>query len=252
MGSPFGNNNSSTSGGIAQAWLTFVQTNLSGQIILLVAVAVVGAILFGLRYLLRQRRLFNLPLVTGVLLAFLLVSSSGWWINVAQAQSTQTTASVSGFPGGPGGGMGSGQTNQQLIQYLEANQGDYKYLVAVSNSQSAASIIIETGLPVMSIGGFTGSDKTITSTAQLQEMIANHTVRYFMLGGGGGPGGGSTVVSEYVQQNCQLVDSSLYSTSSASSSGSGTTTGNATTATDGARAGGGFGGQQQQLYVCGG
>lgn len=242
-GSPFGNTASNSSGGIAQEWLTFVQTNLSGQILLLLAVAGVGVLVLGLRFLLRRPRFISLPLVTGVLLAFFLVSSSGWWINVAQAQSTaQTSRTADGFNGGPNGG--SGQTNLQLIQYLVANQGDYKYLVAVSSSQSASSIIIETGLPVMSIGGFTGSDKTITSTTQLQEMLANHTVRYFMLGGGGGPGGGSSVVTQYISQNCTAVDTTLYSASSASSTGSSTTP-----AIDGIRAPGGFGGQQQ-LYVC--
>jgi 4-amino-4-deoxy-L-arabinose transferase-like glycosyltransferase len=242
MGSPFGGfGSTSSSAGIAQAWLTFVQDNLGGQLYIVAGVVAAGVVLLGLRFLLRQRRLFNPSVLVGVLLALFLVSSSGWWINVAQAQSTQTTSAFSS-QNGFGGRMGEGQTDQQLIQYLEANRGDYKYLVAMSSSQSAAPIIIQTGLPVMSIGGFTGSDKTITSTAELEEMIANHTVRYFMLGGGGGPGGGSSVVSQYVQQNCKVVN---YSSTTSTSS----TTTSTTPTTDG-RSMGGFGGQQQ-LYVCG-
>jgi hypothetical protein len=246
MGGPGGGfDRNSSSSGIAQEWLTFIQNNLGGQLMLLGMLAVAGGVLFGLRYLLRNHRFFNRPALAGVLLALFLASSSGWWINVAQAQTTST--GVSRFDGGR---MGEQQANQTLVHYLETNQSDYKYLVAVSSSQSAAPIIIETGLPVMSIGGFTGSDKTITSTAQLEQLIANHTVRYFLLGGGGGPGGGSSVVSQYVQQKCTLVDSSQYS-SSASSSGTSSATGSSDGRSNGFGAMGGFGGQQQ-LYVCGG
>jgi 4-amino-4-deoxy-L-arabinose transferase-like glycosyltransferase len=234
---------SSNTQGTAQSWLSFVENNLSGQLLVVAVVVVIGAVLLGLGYLLRQRRLFNMPVVTGLLLAFLLVSSTGWWVGVAQAQTSQISANRSSMLDGNGGGMGGGeQVDSKLLSYLEANQGDYEYLVAVSSSNSAAPIIIQTGKAVMSLGGFAGNAKTITTTAEVEQLVSSHTVRYFMLGGGMGGGNQSSVVSQYVQQNCKVVDSSAYSTTSTSSSSTSTST----------QSRDGFGGQQQQqLYVCG-
>jgi len=248
--SPSGNGGmgGSSNQGNSQNWLTFIENNLSGQLLVVAVVVVIGAVLLGLGYLLRHRRLFNMPVVTGLLLAFLLVSSTGWWVGAAQAQTSQTSAASSGFPGGNGGGgMGGGdQTDSKLISYLETNQGDYEYLVAVTSSTTAAPIIIQTGKPVMSLGGFLGSAKTITTTAEVEQLVSNHTVRYFMLGGGNGGGGNqSSVVSQYVQQNCKVVDSSAYSTTTTASSSTTSESNSSTQSRDG------FGGQQQQLYVCG-
>jgi 4-amino-4-deoxy-L-arabinose transferase-like glycosyltransferase len=149
--------------------------------------------------------------------------------------------------------MGQDQnTDQKLVQYLLANQDSYEYLVAVSSSNSASSLILATGQPVMSLGGFTGSDKIITSTAQLQQLIANHTVRYFLTGGNmGGGGGQNSVVTQYVENTCQAVDSSLYSSSTATSTAGASQTG-ATGSSSSSNSPGGFGGQQSaQLYMCG-
>ncbi|NWJ44268.1 MAG: glycosyltransferase family 39 protein [Chloroflexi bacterium] len=234
---------SSSSGAIPQAWLTFVGKNLSGQLILLAIVVGALLVVFGLRNLLRQQRWFNRPVISGVLLVMLLLGSTGWWINAAQAQTTTNTSAFSGqgMPFG-GGAPGQGQANSVLVQYLVANQGDYKYLVAVADSNSASSYIIETGKPVMSLGGFSGSDNIVTSATQLEQMIANHTVRYFLLGGNGGRGG-NTQVTQYVQQKCTVVSSSQYSGSGSNtsqSSGGGISF-------DGIKIMGG----SEQLYVCG-
>lgn len=229
--------------GIAQAWLDFVKNNLSGQLLLALVIVVVAALLVGIRFLLRKfqvkRQFLNLPVVSGVLLALFLLSSTGWWINVAHAQTSQTTQRNFGGPGGFGGGnFGGAGSNNGLLQYLEANQDGYKYLLAVSNSNSAAPLIIETGKPVMSLGGFLGSDRIITSTQQLQELVASHTVRYFQLGGGGR--GGSSQITQWVQQNCQAVASSQYSSAGSNSPGR-----------NGGNFGfGGFGGGGS-LYMCG-
>jgi 4-amino-4-deoxy-L-arabinose transferase-like glycosyltransferase len=92
--------------------------------------------------------------------------------------------------GGFGGGSQSNTTDAALIKYLEVNQGGTKYLVATSSSNSADAIILETNKPVMALGGFSGSDPILT-TAQLQALIKNGTVRYFLLGSSGGGGTGA-------------------------------------------------------------
>src|SRR4029077_8643887 len=97
-------------------------------------------------------------------------------------------------------------------------------LVAVPSSNSAASIILATNQPVMSLGGFTGSDPILT-TSQLAALVANGTVRFFMVDGGGGGGGGDQgSLLSWITQNCTAVPSSAWqstTTSSSSNSSSG-------------------------------
>src|SRR5205807_2622807 len=63
-----------------------------------------------------------------------------------------------GFAGGPGSFGPATNVDRALISYLEAHKQNAKYLVATFGSQSSAPIIIATGEPVMTIGGFSGSD----------------------------------------------------------------------------------------------
>ncbi|HRF97858.1 MAG TPA: hypothetical protein PLZ51_21770, partial [Aggregatilineales bacterium] len=50
------------------------------------------------------------------------------------------------------------QNSQALIEYLQANIGDEKYLIAVPSSQGASQIVLQTDINVMFLGGFSGSD----------------------------------------------------------------------------------------------
>ncbi len=151
--------------------------------------------------------------------------------------------------GGPGD-----QVDTALVRYLEAHQGNAKYLVATASSMSASSIIITTGKAVMALGGFSGSDKILT-TQQLARLVANGTVHYFLVqsggpgggapsastlsqlpasmrariaerggfGGNGGPGGNSAL-TQWVTTHGAIVPSSQYETSSASAGGFGQAT----------------------------
>ena len=109
-------------------------------------------------------------------------------------------ANGGGFGGAPARGSALDQANSQLIAYLEAHQGTATYLFATLSSQTAAPYIVATGKPVMTLGGFSGSDQILTLD-QLQALIRAGTVRYFLVSGdggfGGGPGGGGS--------NAQLV-----------------------------------------------
>jgi 4-amino-4-deoxy-L-arabinose transferase-like glycosyltransferase len=126
------------------------------------------------------------------------------------------SATTGAFGGGQnrGGGDGMGQLDTQLLQWLIANQGSAKYLVAVSSSQQADAIIIQTGLLVMATGGFSGSDPILTADL-LAQLVANGAVRYFLVGGGG-PGGGfgrdgaGFSVTSWVQQHGTLVSASTW------------------------------------------
>jgi 4-amino-4-deoxy-L-arabinose transferase-like glycosyltransferase len=135
------------------------------------------------------------------------------------------------------GGGGGGAVSKQLIAYLEAHRDGATWLVAVRGSDAAAAIILQTGgIPVMAMGGFSGSDPAPT-LAQLKQYVQEGKLRYVLTGGAGGfgGGGGGTVssVTSWVEQNCTAVPASAYgATTSANAS---------TTATTGA----------QTLYHCG-
>jgi 4-amino-4-deoxy-L-arabinose transferase-like glycosyltransferase len=93
-----------------------------------------------------------------------------------------------GMAGGAGGIAGAA-----LVDYLLANQGSARWIVAVDGSQGAAAIQLAAEQPVMSMGGFTGGDPTPTLD-QLRAYVSAGELRYVLLanGGGGpnGPGGG--------------------------------------------------------------
>jgi len=86
----------------------------------------------------------------------------------------------------------SDSSNLKLIQFLEANKKNEKYLVAVPSAMTYASdLILKTDEPVMTIGGFSGSDKIIT-LEQFKQLIAEGAVRYAVVSSGGHMGGNST------------------------------------------------------------
>jgi 4-amino-4-deoxy-L-arabinose transferase-like glycosyltransferase len=86
----------------------------------------------------------------------------------------------------------SQSNNSKLIQFLEVNKKNEKYLVAVPSAMTYASdLILKTGDPVMTIGGFSGSDKIIT-LEEFKQLVADGDVRYAVVSGGGSMGGGST------------------------------------------------------------
>jgi 4-amino-4-deoxy-L-arabinose transferase-like glycosyltransferase len=88
-----------------------------------------------------------------------------------------------GPPAGAPGGTGGGDASQaQLINYLQANRGGARFLLAVPSSMSASSIIIQTGEPVMALGGFSGGDPILTEQ-QVAQDVTDNTVRFFLLSG---------------------------------------------------------------------
>jgi hypothetical protein len=101
-------------------------------------------------------------------------------------------AGALGTNGGPPGGNGvgpGGRANPELVAYLLANRRGSLYLAATINANEAAPLILATGVPVMSLGGFSGTDPILTAD-QLRERVRAGEVRFFVLGGGpGGPGG---------------------------------------------------------------
>jgi hypothetical protein len=121
-----------------------------------------------------------------------------------------------GTSGGPGnGGFGGGQggsLDTATLDYLVANQGAAKWIVAVSDATSASQIELSTGRSVMSMGGFTGSDNALT-LERLQQLIASGDLRFLSTGGGGGGQSGSSSITAWVTSACTAVSVSGATTS---------------------------------------
>ena len=66
-----------------------------------------------------------------------------------------------------------------IMDYLLANTDSDSYLLATVNARSAAPYILETGRPVLTFGGFSGSDQVIDA-AGVAEMVANGELRYIL------------------------------------------------------------------------
>ena len=99
-----------------------------------------------------------------------------------------------------------------LIDFLTKNNTGQKFLAAVPSSQYAEEIILKTGQPVMSVGGFLGSDSILTAES-LAEMVRDGEVRYYLLADGG-MRGGSGEVAQWVRENGTEVDAVVWNGSS--------------------------------------
>ena len=114
----------------------------------------------------------------------------------AYSVATMVQAHGGGDPAaGPSGdgmaGNGFGSADSTVVDYLVANQGSARWIVAVNGSQSAAALQLAAQEPVMSMGGFTGGDPAPT-LAQLKAYVASGRLRYVAVGGeaiGRGPNG---------------------------------------------------------------
>ncbi|TLS44722.1 hypothetical protein FE633_17890, partial [Streptomyces montanus] len=123
------------------------------------------------------------------------------------------TGRPGGMAGGAAGGPGGG-ADAEMIAYLKKHRDGAKWLVAVSGSQSAAQLIVSSREPVISMWGWTGTDKAMTLT-KLKELVKKGELHYVMLGGGMDGGGGrggsdstSAEVTAWVQKNGTDVEAS--------------------------------------------
>jgi len=129
-------------------------------------------------------------------------------------------------PGGLGaagvGGPGQTTVSSALKKALEDDAGHYRWVAAVSGSQTAASLELGTGgEPVMAIGGFNNQGGNL-SPAQFKTYVEKGEIHYYIASGGGGagpggggfpgggPGGGtdassSSAISSWVKANFKSV-----------------------------------------------
>jgi 4-amino-4-deoxy-L-arabinose transferase-like glycosyltransferase len=129
------------------------------------------------------------------------------------------------------GGPNSG-ANEELLDYLQENTQEVKYMVAVPSSQQGASLVLETGRPVLYMGGFGGQDRVV-SAADLDQMVADKELRYVLYGQGQI---GQEDIVNWLDESCFVIQQF-----------------EANAAADGSRnnmGGSGPGGQALSLYMC--
>jgi 4-amino-4-deoxy-L-arabinose transferase-like glycosyltransferase len=134
-----------------------------------------------------------------------------------------STFGASQIPGG-GAGAGGGPTavSSALKKALKSDASSFRWVAAVSGSQTAASLELGTGgEPVMAIGGFNNQGGNLT-LAQFKAYVAKGEIHYYIgssNGGGGGigpggaaagPGGGtgassSSTIASWVKANFKSV-----------------------------------------------
>jgi 4-amino-4-deoxy-L-arabinose transferase-like glycosyltransferase len=190
----------------------------------------------------------------GLLTAAMLVGPAAWSVDTAVRASGGALpaagprlAGAGGVPGGPGsqvmpgavpgavaGAVSAGTgVDDRLLDYIERNRGDTRFLLVTRSAQEAAPFIIETGEPVMALHGF-GTDP-ILDEAGFRDRLARGEVRYVLSGGvgsigrgpaadgalgGDGPGPNEPVLT-WVAENCRDVSSEVWLAGGAGSGGGG-------------------------------
>ncbi|MEV2210256.1 glycosyltransferase family 39 protein [Streptomyces sp. NPDC050997] len=134
-------------------------------------------------------------------------SGSGEGQSAGQAQSD--SARTDG-----GGGMGGGtQVSSAMITYLKKHQDGATWLVAVANDQTASSVILESGEPVISMGGWSGTDDAMT-LAKLKSLVGAGTLHYIVISdsGQGSSNASNSEISTWVKKHGTAVSdySGLY------------------------------------------
>ena len=238
------------------AWGQWMIPLIGGLCILAALVLLVARLLPRMRIDTRNTRYLIPALCVGVL-ALLIAPAT--WSTISVIQNNESSSPTAGPTGGgsqgAGGALGAAAgafggnatEDPMLIKYLEAHQGNAKFLVATPSSTTADGIILATNKPVMAMGGFSGGDPILT-ISKLAQLISNGTVRFFLTGGAGRGGGfnindlpaqyrdiarqfagrgaggfgAQSALSTWVTQHCKQVPKNFWSTlQSNSGSGSG-------------------------------
>jgi hypothetical protein len=98
--------------------------------------------------------------------------------------------------GGGGGGLGGNtQVSSALTALLKDGAAGYRWTAATVSSDSAAPLQLASGEPVMSIGGFNGTDPAPT-LAQFKTYVADHDIHYFVGANSDSFGGGSGAAAQ--------------------------------------------------------
>jgi hypothetical protein len=205
--------------------LTYYDENwsrwLPPPIIGLCLVGVVGLVFMRLSPTLKARSYFSAGVAAIGILALLIAPMVWATCTVGQDVGRRATAGPQTVQGSSWGRPSDrGDTaDPSLMDYLQANRGNAKYLVATTNARSASPIILSTEehYSVITFGGFAGHDPVLNPT-QLADLVDKGAVHSFLIQNGE-PDEPQNESSSWVQDNCKQVPQELWQSSSTSEQG---------------------------------
>ena len=84
---------------------------------------------------------------------------------------------------GPGGVGEGSSVSSELVALLQKDASSYRWTAAMSSASNAAPVQLASRTPIMALGGFNGTDNSLT-LAQFQALVAAHRIHYYIAGGG--------------------------------------------------------------------
>ena len=143
-----------------------------------------------------------------VILSAAMVIPFYWsWMTVSSGINNTLPTAYEGSSNGADGAAprqngGERTVNSEMLDYLQANTQDVKYLMAVPSSQQGAQYVIDTGRPVLYMGGFSGGDPVV-SAEDLTQLVADGDLRYVLYGG---DRGNTQEISTWLANSCAMVE----------------------------------------------
>jgi 4-amino-4-deoxy-L-arabinose transferase-like glycosyltransferase len=155
--------------------------------------------------LLGQRRSRSLTTGFTVISIAMLITPLIWSVYTTLSAS-QNQSLPSSYSGGAIGPVTERDVriNKSLLDYLQANTQDIKYLLAVPSSMQGADYVLATGRPVLYVGGFNGNDQVVTAD-DLAEMVKNGELRYVYWNADGRGMGTNSDISTWITFSCTSV-----------------------------------------------
>ncbi len=143
--------------------------------------------------------------VAGAALVAVLVAPTAFSISTAATPHTGSIPSAGPSAatgrGAGGGGLLNGTTpSAELTALLEEDASAYTWVAATVGANNASGYQLATGLSVMPLGGFNGTDPSPT-LAQFQDYVAQGKIHYFIEGGARGGLVGTNEIAAWVQQD---------------------------------------------------
>ncbi|MDS9999358.1 glycosyltransferase family 39 protein [Listeria cossartiae subsp. cayugensis] len=149
--------------------------------------------------------------ITAVALAILLTAPTYWSLTpLLYGGNSSLPEAGPQLKQSSGGGFADASVDSGLISYLQKNNTGETYLFGTTDATTAGPYIIKTKEAVMALGGFNGTDPTLT-VKQLKQMIKSGEIKYFYLPSNSKASDSDVV--KWIQENGTEIDQSEWSSS---------------------------------------
>ncbi|EOY2822392.1 glycosyltransferase family 39 protein [Listeria monocytogenes] len=149
--------------------------------------------------------------ITALALAILLIAPTYWSLTpILYGGNSSLPEAGPRLKQSSGGGFADASVDSDLISYLQKNNTGETYLFGTTDATTAGPYIIKTKEAVMALGGFNGTDPTLT-VKQLKQMIQAGEIKYFYLPSNSKASDSDVV--KWIQENGTEIDSSKWSSS---------------------------------------